>query len=226
MYSRSKNLKGIIKGILLVILGSSILAFGTYNFNYQNGITEGGVLGLLLLVKNIFNISPSVTNLIIDFSLFALGARFFGKRFLIFSILSTACFSVFYRIFESVGFVVPSLNEYMIFGSIFAGLFVGVGVGFVLRGGGASGGDDVIALLGSKFTPLKVNHVYMLTDAIVLLLSLVYLRVDQVMYSILAVTISGNLIEIIYEYKNKSIENDKINKDEEENIDTKKSITT
>lgn len=226
MYSRSKNLKGIIKGILLVILGSSILAFGTYNFNYQNGITEGGVLGLLLLVKNIFNISPSVTNLIIDFSLFALGARFFGKRFLIFSIFSTACFSVFYRIFESVGFVVPSFNEYMIFGSIFAGLFVGVGVGFVLRGGGASGGDDVIALLGSKFTPLKVNHVYMLTDAIVLLLSLVYLRVDQVMYSILAVTISGNLIEIIYEYKNKSIENDKINKDEEENIDTKKSITT
>ena len=226
MYYRSKNLKGIIKGILLVTLGSSILAFGTYNFNYQNGITEGGVLGLLLLVKNIFNISPSVTNLIIDFSLFALGARFFGKRFLIFSIFSTACFSVFYRIFESVGFVVPSLNEYMIFGSIFAGLFVGVGVGFVLRGGGASGGDDVIALLGSKFTPLKVNHVYMLTDAIVLLLSLVYLRIDQVIYSILAVTISGNLIEIIYEYKNKSIENDKINKDEEENIDTKKSITT
>ncbi len=220
MYSRSKALRSI----LLVILGSGILAFGTYNFNYQNGVTEGGVLGLLLLIKNVFDISPSITNLIIDFSLFALGARFFGKRFLFFSMFATACFSVSYKIFESIGFIVPSLTEYMIFGSIFAGLFVGVGVGLVLRGGGASGGDDVIALLGSKFTPLKVNHVYMLTDAIVLLLSLVYLRFDQVIYSILAVVISGKLIEVIYEYNGNKIKGEKIEK--KENVNAKKSITT
>lgn len=221
MYSRSKNLKGI----LLVILGASILAFGTYNFNYQNGVTEGGVLGLLLLFKNIFDISPSVTNLVIDFSLFALGARFFGKKFLLFSIFSTACFSFSYNTFESIGFIVPNLTEHMLLVSIFAGLFVGVGVGLVLRGGGASGGDDVIALLVSKFTPLKVNHVYFLTDAIVLVLSLVYLRFDQVIYSILAVTISGKLIEVIYEYNKNSNEGENLEKAKKEKLKTKKSIT-
>ena len=102
----------------------------------------------------------------------------------------------------------------MLIASIFAGIFVGVGVGIVLRAGGASGGDDVIALLGSKFTPLKVNHVYILSDWIVLGLSLIYLDYIQILFSIVAVTISGKLIEVIYEYK-KDKGNDKCNKKKE-----------
>lgn len=197
---RSK--KQFIKSIGLVILGSSILAFGSFNFNYQNSVTEGGVLGLLLLIKNVFNISPSITSLVIDLSLFALGAKFFGKRFLILSILSTITFSTSYKIWENIGYLVPSFTGNMIMASILAGIGVGIGVGLVVRGGGASGGDDVIALLGSRFTKLKINHIYLISDGLVLLLSLVYLDFKQVFFSIIAVTISGKIISILH------IEND------------------
>ena len=210
MYSTKKNLRSL----LLILIGSSILAFGSYNFNYQNNVTEGGVLGLILLFKHLFDISPSITNLVIDLSLFAIGSRFFGKKFLLFSIFASICFSISYRIFESIGFLIPNLTGNMLVASIFAGIFVGVGVGIVLRAGGASGGDDVIALLGSKFTPLKVNHVYILSDWIVLGLSLIYLDYIQILFSIVAVTISGKLIEVIYEYK-KDKGNDKCNKKKE-----------
>lgn len=193
-----RSRKQFIKSIGLVILGSSILAFGSYNFNYQNNVTEGGVLGLILLIKNLFDISPSTTSLIIDLSLFLLGARFFGKRFLMYSILSTMTFSTTYRIWEHIGFLVPSFTENMIVASILAGIGVGIGVGLVVRGGGASGGDDVIALLVSRFTKLKVNHVYLITDAIVLLMSLVYLDFRQVFFSIIAVTISGKIISMLH----------------------------
>ncbi len=188
----------ILKSVLLIILGSSILSFGSYNFNYQNSVTEGGVLGLILLIKNIFDISPAITSLIIDVSLFALGSKFFGKKFLLYSLVSTATFSITYKTWESIGFLIPSLMNNMLIGSILAGIFVGVGVGFVVRGGGAAGGDDVIALLGNRFTKLKVNHIYLITDAIVLLLSLVYLDFKQVFFSIIAVTISGKIISLIY----------------------------
>ncbi|WP_240260165.1 YitT family protein [Clostridium perfringens] len=198
--------KKILRSVLLIALGSSILAFGSYNFNYQNNVTEGGVLGLLLLVKNVFDISPSITNLIIDFSLFAIGSKFFGKKFLACSIFATFCFSVSYRFWESIGFLTPNFTNNMLVASVLAGIGVGVGAGIVLRGGGASGGDDVIALLGNKFTPLKVQHVYMLTDAIVLLMSLVYLDFKQIFFSIIAVCISGKLISVIYEYKNDGID--------------------
>ena len=173
------------------------------------------MLGLLLLVKNVFDISPSITNLIIDFSLFAIGSKFFGKKFLACSIFATFCFSVSYRFWESIGFLTPNFTNNMLVASVLAGIGVGVGAGIVLRGGGASGGDDVIALLGNKFTPLKVQHVYMLTDAIVLLMSLVYLDFKQIFFSIIAVCISGKLISVIYEYKNDGIDTKDENKEAE-----------
>lgn len=200
--------RNILKSVLLVILGSSILSFGSYNFNYQNSITEGGVLGLILLIKNLFDISPSITSLVIDLSLFTLGSKFFGKKFLIFSILSTISFSTTYRIWESIGFLVPSFSHNMLLASILAGIGVGIGVGLVIRGGGASGGDDVIALIGNKFTKLKVNHIYLISDGIVLVLSLVYLDFKQVFFSIIAVTISGKIISMLYGTKDDSDDDD------------------
>lgn len=190
--------KEILKNILLIIIGSTILSFGSYNFNYQNNVTEGGILGLILLIKNVFNISPSITSLLIDLSLFTLGSKFFGKQFLIYSLLSTFTFSTTYRIWEKIGFLVPSFQHNMLIASILAGIGVGIGVGFVVKGGGASGGDDVIALVANKLIKLKVNHVYLITDGIVLLLSLVYLDIKQIFFSIIAVTISGKIISIIY----------------------------
>lgn len=187
------------KSIALIILGSCILAFGSFNFNYQNNVTEGGVLGLLLLIKNIFDISPSITAIVIDLSLFALGARFFGKQFLYLSVFASLSFSTWYKVWESIGFIVPNLNNNMLLASILAGIGVGIGIGIIVRAGGAAGGDDVIALVGSKITPLKLNHVYMITDLIVLVLSLTYLNFKQIFFSIIAVTISGKIISLMYD---------------------------
>ena len=197
-----------LKRIGIIMLGATILAFGSYNFNYQNNITEGGVLGLLLLIKNVFDISPSFSSLIIDLSLFALGTKFFGKIFLLYSVLSTITFSTTYNLWESIGFLIPSFENNMLMASVLAG--IGVGVGLVIRGGGASGGDDVIALVGNKFTPLKVNHIYLISDCIVLMLSLVYLDFNQILFSLIAVTISGKIISLIYNDEDKNEENESV----------------
>ena len=192
-------LKKYKKNLLLIVLGSCILAFGSFNFNYQNNVTEGGVLGLLLLIKNIFDISPSITALIIDLSLFALGSKFFGKQFLGLSIFASLSFSAWYKLWESIGFIVPNLTNNMLIASILAGMGVGIGIGIIVRAGAAAGGDDVIALIGEKLTPFKINHVYMITDFIVLILSLSYLSFKQIFFSLIAVTISGKVISIMYD---------------------------
>lgn len=188
--------KKIINNILMILAGSCILAFATYNLNYQNNVTEGGVLGLLLLIKNLFNVSPSTTAIIIDLSLFALGYKVFGKRFLILSIFASISFSSWHYIWEGIGFVVPNLQHNMLLASILAGIGVGVGIGIIVRAGAAAGGDDVIALIGTKITKLKINHMYLITDLIVLGLSLIYLDFEQIFFSLLAVTISGKIISL------------------------------
>lgn len=194
------------KKIILIILGSIILSFGVFNLNYQNNITEGGVLGLLLLLKNVFNIDLSMASIIIDIALFAVGYKFFGKKFLIYSIMATFSFSIFYSIFEGIGPVIP-VFESKLLGTILSGLFVGVGVGIIVRSGAAAGGDDALALVISKITSMTIGKVYMISDIIVLGLSLTYLSAYDIFWSLIAVNISGRIIDFIYNYnKAKEVE--------------------
>ncbi|MDU1538158.1 MAG: YitT family protein [Paeniclostridium sordellii] len=195
-----------LKQISLVLVGSLILAFGVYNFNYQNNITEGGVLGFLLLLKNIFDIKLSLANLIIDLLLLLIGFKFFGKKFIKYSIIATISFSISFSFFESIGPVIPKFDN-LILGSIIAGLSVGLGSGLVVRAGGAAGGDDALALVISKTTSLKIGNVYMITDFCILGLSLVYLSFSQIALSLISVSISGKVIDFVYSYKNKEILN-------------------
>lgn len=88
-----------------------------------------------------------------------------------------------------------------------AGVTVGTGVGIVVKAGCASGGDDALALVISKTTSLNIGQVYLATDVIVLLLSLFYLSAFDIFYSLIAVTISGKVIDFIY-YHGKSLDMD------------------
>lgn len=190
-----------VKKIMLILLGAMILSFGVFNLNYQNNITEGGVLGVLLLLKNVFNVDLSMASILIDISLFAVGYKFFGKRFLMYSLFATFSFSVFYSIFEGIGPIIPVLESKLL-GTILSGLFVGVGVGIIVRAGAAAGGDDALALVISKITSLKIGQVYMISDVVILILSLSYLSAYDIFWSLIAVNISGRLIDLIYNYNN------------------------
>ena len=189
------------KNIILILIGSLILAFGIYNLNYQNNITEGGILGVLLLLKNLFDIEPSVANLILDISLLIIAYKFFGKQFLLNSIIATLSFSTFYEIFESIGPLIPVLQSKFIV-TILSGLFVGIGVGIIIRNGAAAGGDDALAMVISKITSVTIGNVYLIGDVAVLILSLTYLSVYDIFWSLIAVSISGRTIDFIYNFNN------------------------
>ena len=78
--------------------------------------------------------------------------------------------------------------------AVAGGVFVGVGVGLVVRAGGAAGGDDALALVLSKKLGWKLPAAYLATDLTVLLLSLSYLPPVKIACSLVTVTISSFLI--------------------------------
>ena len=69
------------KKCLLALLGSAILAFGLYNVHALSGVTEGGVLGMTLLLHHWFGISPAVTGLVLNAVCYWMGWRLLGKEF-------------------------------------------------------------------------------------------------------------------------------------------------
>ena len=192
--------------LAFVLSGAAILSFGLYNVHSQSAITEGGVLGMTLLLQHWLGISPSISGFIMDASCYLLGFRYLGKGFLKTSLVASCGFSLFYRIYEQFPPVLPSLAQHPPAAALLGGLFVGIGVGLVVRVGGASGGDDALAMVISKTTKLAISKAYLFTDLVVLGLSLTYIPLQQIACSLVTVTISSYLIGFVCRFGHKEEE--------------------
>ena len=186
-----------------LLLGAAILAFGLLNVHQQSRITEGGVLGATLLLKHWLNISPAVSEVVMHVCCYLLGIRYLGRQFLRYSLAATGGFAVFYALFARLGYLLPSLAHLPLAAAVVGGLFVGVGVGLVVRAGGAAGGDDALALVIAKLFRWPVSRAYLFTDLVVLVLSLSYIPVVHIACSLLTVTLSSFIIGKIHAYGRK-----------------------
>ena len=82
----------------MLIGGAGILAFGLYNVHRQSGITEGGVLGLVLLLDHWLGITPAVVSPVLDITCYLIGFRFLGKEFAKSSLAASLGFACWYEI--------------------------------------------------------------------------------------------------------------------------------
>ena len=185
------------KNCLTIVLGSAILAFGLYNVHSISGVTEGGVLGLTLLLEHWFGISPSISGLVLNGACYVLGLTLLGKEFILYSIIAGGGFSLFYAIFERFPPLWPQIAQMPLAASVAGAAFVGVGVGLCIRANAAPTGDDSLALSLSHHFKIGVQWVYLLGDLIVLALSLTYIPFSKIIYSLLTVVLSGQLIGLI-----------------------------
>lgn len=185
------------KNCLMIVLGSAILAFGLYNVHSISGVTEGGVLGLTLLLEHWFGISPSISGLVLNGACYVLGLTLLGKEFILYSIIAGGGFSLFYAIFERFPPLWPQIAQMPLAASVAGAAFVGVGVGLCIRANAAPTGDDSLALSLSHHFKIGIQWVYLLGDLIVLALSLTYIPFSKIIYSLLTVVLSGQLIGLI-----------------------------
>ena len=193
-----------VRGVLVSIFASAFLAFGLYNVHSLSGVTEGGVLGLTLLLEHWFSISPSVSGAVLNVLCYGLGWKLLGKKFLAYSFLSTAGFSLSYKLYEQFPPLFPQIANYPLLAAFIGAIFVGVGAGLCVRVGGAPGGDDALAMSVSHVTGWSIEKVYLLSDLIVLLLSLSYIPVKRIGFSLLTVILSGQIIGLIQKIPSKT----------------------
>ena len=186
-----------IKKILFIILGAMISTFGIYNIHERVNITEGGIIGLMLLIEHWLKISPAYITPVLDLSCYALAYKNLGNTFIKTSIISTLISSLFYKFWELFPPILPDLSSYPLLAAILGGMFVGIGVGLIVRQGGSAGGDDALALTLSHVFSWRLSFCYLFTDVTVLLLSLSYIPIRQIVYSLITVNVSSYLIDFV-----------------------------
>ena len=176
------------------IVGSAILAFGLYNVHALSGVTEGGILGMTLLLRHWLGVSPAVSGLVMNALCYAIGWRVLGLSFVMYSMVAGGSFSLFYALVGRFPPLWPQLAELPLAAAVLGALFVGVGVGLCVRSGGAPGGDDALAMSLSVVTQRDIRWMYLASDLVVLALSLSYLDAGRIALSLLTVVLSGQII--------------------------------
>ncbi|MFC7681867.1 YitT family protein [Paenibacillus sp. GCM10028914] len=195
-----KDIIMMMHTMLAMLFGTFLLAFTYYHINFQNHLSEGGFMGLALLGKYTLDIPPALSMILMDIPVLVIAWFLKGRKFIINTVIASGMFSFFYAMMELYSPLVIDLNHNLLVAAILSGILTGFGAGIVLRYGGATGGDDAISVLVSEWSGLKVGTVFFLMDAIVLLLSLFYMPLIETLYTILAVSIAGQMITITATY--------------------------
>ena len=186
---------------IVAFLSSALQAFGMYNIHALSGVTEGGVLGATLLFDHWFGLSPAVSSLVLNIACYVLGWRTLGKSFIAYSAFAACGYSASYAICELFPPLWPGIASLPLLASVVGALFIGVGAGLCVRAGGATTGDDALAMSLSHLTKFPIQWIYLTSDLIVLGLSLTYIPVRRIGYSLLTVILSGQLIGLMQRIK-------------------------
>ena len=181
----------------MAFFSSAFQAFGMYHVHNLADVTEGGVLGLTLLLEHWFSVSPAISGAILNGACFLLGWRMLGKEFIAYSLFAAAGFSLGYGFFEQFPPLWPQLAGMPFAAAVLGALFIGIGAGLCVRAGGATTGDDALAMSISHATKIPIQYLYLVSDLTVLALSLTYIPLRRILYSLLTVILSGQIIGLL-----------------------------
>ncbi|WP_217585450.1 YitT family protein [Lentibacillus saliphilus] len=188
-----------IKNTLFILLGSAIFSFGIVHFNMQNNLSEGGFTGITLLFYFLWDWDPAVMNIVLNIPVFFVGWKFLGRTTFLYTIIGTFAVSLFLGIFQVHHF--PTyLQSDMTLAALFAGIFIGSGLGIIFKYGGTTGGVDIIARIVHKYAGWSMGKTMFMFDFVVITTSIfVVLDLIEGMYTLVAVYIAARVIDFIQE---------------------------
>ncbi|ASF39672.1 YitT family protein [Halobacillus halophilus] len=188
-----------LKNILFILIGSAIFSFGLVHFNIQNELGEGGFTGITLLLLYLFKWDPALMNIILNIPVLIIGWKILGRNTFLYSLIGILAVSLFIRV-SQIYMIEFNLSSDLTLASLFAGVFIGVGLGIIFRYGGTTGGVDIIARLINKYLGWSMGRAMFLFDAVVIFVSIVtYLNPIKGMYTLVAVFIGAKVIDFIQE---------------------------
>lgn len=182
--SIKKSTKNILLDLLCDIVGSILYSVSIYTFARSANFAPGGVSGLALIINYLSGLPIGITSLLLNIPLVLVSYKIVGKQFL----RKTARTMLLCTFFLDIVFpYTPAYTGSPFMAALYAGIFMGAGLGLFYMRGTSSGGADFLTMTIKHLRPhLSLGIVTMSTDLIVILLGWpVYKNVDAVLYGLI-----------------------------------------
>ena len=176
-----------------IVLGCLIGGAAYPLFLLPNNIAPGGLSGVAMVLNYIFHWPVGMTSLIMNIPLFLVGYKTMGRVFVVRSLIATVLFSAAIDMLP----LAPMSTDPLL-GTLYGGLLLGVGLGFILRGGATTGGTDMAARMVHKYLPfLSVGMFLFLIDCIVVVAAWIFIGSSEALYALICIFISGKAVDMV-----------------------------
>lgn len=179
------------KQIFFILLGSIITAVGLQFFLLPNHLLDGGVTGLSIIAARLSGVPIGAYLILFNIPFVYLGYKKFGKEFAALSTIGIIMLAALTSVHLDHGF-----TDIPILAAVFGGMFVGVGVGIVVRYGGIIDGADTIAVLIDRVTIFSVGEAIMFINGIIISLAGFVFGWEQALYSLIAYFVAHKAIDV------------------------------
>lgn len=211
--------------ILLVIVGTFLVAFGNVGFLAPLDVNAGGLNGLAIIVRHFISdesMKVLIYNLVVDIAavvFWLVGLIFVGKEFAIKTLVASIAFPVatwFFSACPGVAQLTTNLGELLkttgngptagnfLLSAIFGGVFVGIGVAITFVGGGSTGGVDTLVFIFEKYLKIKQSIAAFIVDGSIVIAGICVLVPSDTtlllpcLSGIISSFVSSACIEFIY----------------------------
>lgn len=184
--------KKIFRAVAITI-GAILMATGLEIFLVPNHVIDGGITGISIMLSHITGVELGIFLFLLNLPFIYLGFKQIGKTFAISSVYGIIVLSVFTTLFHPV----PAFTDDILLATVFGGMILGVGVGLVIRNGGALDGTEILAILINKKVPFSVGEIIMFINVFIIGAAGFVFGWERAMYSLLAYVIATKAIDTV-----------------------------
>lgn len=178
-----------------VTVGALFVSLALEFFLIPNHIIDGGIVGVSIIMSYLTGLKLEFYLLLLNLPFLYLGYKKIGKRFVVTTLLGITVLSLGTLALYNVP--VPTGNPLL--ASLFGGIFLGVGVGIVIRYGGSLDGTEILGILLNRRTSFSVGKVIMFINIFVFSSAGFIFGWDKALLSLASYYIASNMIDITLE---------------------------
>jgi uncharacterized membrane-anchored protein YitT (DUF2179 family) len=188
--------KAKLREILEITAGVIVMSAGFYFFLLPLNLIIGGVMGVAVIFQN--QIPVSLFMYIANFLLLMLGWIVLGKVFFVktayATLLSPTIIWILEKTIPADYFMKFMTESPLLIGAAFGGIFLGIGLGVVIRNNATTGGVDVIQNIMHKYLHMSFSTAMYITDGAIILIAMI-INFQLGLYAVGSMIISGLLID-------------------------------
>ncbi len=191
---KKKNLLSWVTTAFFIVVGNFICSLGIKLFLEPAGLAAGGTTGIALILENYLNMPMSYFVFIFNMIMLVLGYFALGKHFAVSTLASSFLYPAFLEILDrAIGDFVLTDDRLLCAG--FAAVFLGVGLGILIRNGASTGGMDIPPLVIKKYCHIPVSISMYAFDVCIMSTQLLFRPVENVLYGIFLVFLYTTVLD-------------------------------